>query len=117
MQLTKVELKRVLGVYIDSHLTWNEHIDILRRKLLQRIAFVREELVVLFGCKKKKALLRDTQSLVGLLNFACLVVTPGRPFLRSPLRCTIWKPNISQSSPEEDEPKIESKKLKRVKFC
>ena len=26
MQLTKVELERVLGVYIDSHLTWNEHI-------------------------------------------------------------------------------------------
>ena len=54
MQLTKVELKRVLGVYIDSHLTWNEHIDILRRKLLQRIAIVREELVVLFGATVAK---------------------------------------------------------------
>ena len=30
MQLTKVESERVLGVYIDSHLTWNEHIDTLR---------------------------------------------------------------------------------------
>ena len=40
MQLTKVESKRVLGVYIDSHLTWNEHIDTLRRKLLQRIAIL-----------------------------------------------------------------------------
>ena len=40
MQLTKVESERVLGVYIDSHLTWNEHIDILRRKLLQRIAIL-----------------------------------------------------------------------------
>ena len=38
MQLTKVESERVLGVYIDSHLIWNEHIDTLRRKLLQRIA-------------------------------------------------------------------------------
>ena len=38
MQLTKVESERVLGVYIDSHLTWNEHIDTLRRKLLQRVA-------------------------------------------------------------------------------
>ena len=37
MQLTKVESERVLGVYIDSHLTWNDHIDILRRKLLQTI--------------------------------------------------------------------------------
>ena len=27
MQLTKVESERVLGVHIDSHLTWNEHID------------------------------------------------------------------------------------------
>ena len=40
MQLTKVESERVLGVYIDSHLTWNEHIDILRRKLLQRISIL-----------------------------------------------------------------------------
>ena len=40
MQLTKVESERVLGVYIDSHLTWNDHIDILRRKLLQRIAIL-----------------------------------------------------------------------------
>ena len=31
MQLTKVESERVLGVYIDSHLTWNEHIDTLRQ--------------------------------------------------------------------------------------
>ena len=40
IQLTKVESERVLGVYIDSHLTWNEHIDTLRRKLLQRIAIL-----------------------------------------------------------------------------
>ena len=40
MQLTKVESERVLGVYIDIHLTWNEHIDTLRRKLLQRIAIL-----------------------------------------------------------------------------
>ena len=40
MQLTKVESERVLGVYIDIHLTWNEYIDTLRRKLLQRIAIL-----------------------------------------------------------------------------
>ena len=40
MQLTKVESERVLGVYIDSLLTQNEHIDTLRRKLLQRIAML-----------------------------------------------------------------------------
>ena len=40
MQLSKIESERVLGVCIDSHLTWNEHIDTLRRKLLQRIAIL-----------------------------------------------------------------------------
>ena len=40
MQLTKVESELDLGVYNDSHLTWNEHIDTLRRKLLQRIAIL-----------------------------------------------------------------------------
>ena len=40
MQLTKVESERVLRVYIDSHLTWNEDIDTLRRKPLQRIAIL-----------------------------------------------------------------------------
>ena len=40
MQLTKVESERVLEVCIDSHLTWNEHIDTLRRKLLQKISIL-----------------------------------------------------------------------------
>ena len=40
MQLTKVESERVLGVYIDSHLTWNEHSETLRQKLHQRIALL-----------------------------------------------------------------------------
>ena len=45
MQLTMVGPERVLGVLSDSHLTWNEHIDTLRRKLLQRI--------VIFGRARK----------------------------------------------------------------
>ena len=40
MQLTKVKSERVLGVYIDSHLTWNEHSETLRQKLHQRIALL-----------------------------------------------------------------------------
>ena len=31
--------------------------------------------------KRKKVILRDIQSLVGLLNFACSVITRGPPFL------------------------------------
>jgi hypothetical protein len=32
--------------------------------------------------KRKKCTLQSLQSLIGLLNFACLVIIPGRPFLR-----------------------------------
>ena len=39
----------------------------------------------MFGCylslAQEEKKLRDIHSLVGLLNFACLVVTPGPPFL------------------------------------
>lgn len=38
---------------------------------------------------KKKATLRQIQSLVGLLNFACCVVVPGRAFLRRLINLTI----------------------------
>lgn len=38
---------------------------------------------------KKKATLLELQSLIGLLNFACSVVTPGRPFLRRLIDLTI----------------------------
>lgn len=31
---------------------------------------------------RKKVTLRELQSLIGTLNFACLVVVPGRAFLR-----------------------------------
>ena len=39
--------------------------------------------------KQKKATLREIQSLVGLLNFACAVILPGRPFLRRLIDLTI----------------------------
>ena len=42
MQLTKVESERILGVYIDSHLTWNEHIGTLRRNYFKELQFYQE---------------------------------------------------------------------------
>ena len=39
--------------------------------------------------KKRKATLRELQSLIGVLNFACSVVVPGRCFLRRLIDLTI----------------------------
>ncbi|XP_069138816.1 uncharacterized protein [Argopecten irradians] len=46
-----------------------------------------------FG-SRKKVTLKELQSLIGLLNFACCVVLPGRPFLRRLINLTkgITKP-------------------------
>lgn len=38
---------------------------------------------------RSKVTLKELQSLIGLLNFACLVVLPGRPFLRRLIDLTI----------------------------
>ena len=38
---------------------------------------------------RKKVTLKELQSLIGLLNFACSVVTPGRVFLRRLINLTI----------------------------
>ena len=45
--------------------------------------------------KKRTATLRELQSLIGLLNFACNVVPPARPFLRRIIDLTrgIQKPH------------------------
>lgn len=43
--------------------------------------------------KRKKASLRDVQSLVGTLNFACRVIAPGRRFLRRLIDLIISKSN------------------------
>jgi hypothetical protein len=39
--------------------------------------------------KRKKMMLREIQSLIGLLNFACCVVVPGRAFLRRLISLTV----------------------------
>ena len=38
---------------------------------------------------RKKATLREVQSLTGLLNFACSVIVPGRAFLRRLIDITV----------------------------
>ena len=47
-----------------------------------------KQLIVEF-LRKKKATLRELQSLTGVLNFACSVVVPGRCFLRRLIDLTI----------------------------
>ena len=39
-QISKTASERVLGVYIDSHLTWSVHIEELRRKLIKRMSIL-----------------------------------------------------------------------------
>ena len=39
--------------------------------------------------KRKKVSLKEMQSLIGLLNFTCSVVIPGRTFLRRMINLTI----------------------------
>lgn len=46
-------------------------------------------LLIFVTLSQKKAFLREIQSIVGLLNFACSVITPGRPFLRRLIDLTI----------------------------
>ena len=36
-----------------------------------------------YFCSRKSVTLKELQSIIGLLNFACCVVVPGRAFLRS----------------------------------
>ena len=43
---------------------------------------IKPQALILSFLKRKKATLKEIQSLKGLLNFACLVVAPGRAFLR-----------------------------------
>ena len=46
--------------------------------------------------RRKKVTLRESQSLIGTLNFACKVNVPGRPFLRRLIDLTICisRPNF-----------------------
>ena len=51
-----------------------------------KIAKIKERLTEMPHCKKTT--LKNIQSLIGLLNFACCVALPGRPFLRRIINLT-----------------------------
>ena len=61
--------------------TWELDTDkmearLLEEKLRKCVTLISEFL------KRKKVSLKEMQSLIGLLNFTCSVVIPGRTFLR-----------------------------------
>lgn len=69
-----------LGLELDS-----EAMEI--RLPQDKLAKLRTELLAM--SRRKKATLQQLQSLIGLLNFACSVVIPGRTFLRRIIDLTI----------------------------
>lgn len=76
----------IYGIEVDS-------IDMVSRLPLDKLKKCRN-LVRQFRSRKKVAL-RELQSLIGVLNLACLVVVPGRAFLRRliDLKIGILKPH------------------------
>ena len=70
----------IYGIEIDSN-------KMECRLPVEKIVKLRNALNKTYNRKKIK--LRDLQSLIGLLNFACLVVSPGRAFLRRLIDLTI----------------------------
>lgn len=89
---TFLELANSLGVPIKSEKTQAPTtciviygIEIDSRKMVARLPEEKiDKIVGLLGefKVKKKVTLRELQSLIGLLNFACSVIVPGRAFLR-----------------------------------
>lgn len=63
----------IYGIEVDSHLMLCR----LPQDKIEKISLALSETY-----KRKRITLRELQSLIGLLNFACLVVCPGRTFLR-----------------------------------
>ena len=61
--------------------TWELDTDKMEARLLEEKLRKRVTLIYEF-LKHKKVSLKEMQSLIGLLNFTCSVVIPGRTFLR-----------------------------------
>lgn len=76
----------IYGIEIDS--------EIMQARLpIDKVEKTRLALEKMFH--KKSTTLKDLQSLIGLLNFSCSVVVPGRAFLRRliDLTCGLSEPN------------------------
>lgn len=67
------EILIFLGVEFDT-------INMIMRLPLEKITELREKILYCLGCSK--ITLKELQSLLGSLNFACQVVVPGRAFCR-----------------------------------
>ncbi|XP_069131881.1 uncharacterized protein [Argopecten irradians] len=75
-----------LGIELDS--------DLMVARLPMDKVFKARDLLATF-LSRKKVTLRELQSLIGLLNFACKVISPGRIFLRRliNLTCGVQQPH------------------------
>lgn len=68
-----------MGIILDS--------DRMEARLpLDKVERIKASLISFQG--KKSCTLKDLQSLIGTLNFACKVVPPGRPFLQRMIELT-----------------------------
>jgi hypothetical protein len=70
----------VHGIEVDS-------INMVARLPTEKLETARNQLITL--CHKKKATLKEIQSILGLLNFTCKVIKPGRAFLHRLIDLTI----------------------------
>lgn len=77
----------IYGIEVDS-------IKLECRLPQDKICKIKEKLEAF--SRKKKVTLRELQSLIGLLNFACSVICPGRTFLRRliDLTCGVVRPDF-----------------------
>ena len=68
-------------------------VRIPRDKVIEIIGKIKDML------SHEKTTLREMQSLIGSLNFACRAIAPGRPFLSSFNKFNLW---INETSPSSE---------------
>ena len=63
--------------------------SINQEALLPEDKFQKCRLLLESFCKRRKVTLQELQSIIGLLNFTCSVIVPGRAFLRRLINVTV----------------------------